>query len=143
MLALARARAARRGAAARVRFECADARTWRPDPGSFDAIVTMFFFDCFTAADVGRIARTLAGGLRPGGQWIYADFAVPARGLARLHARAWTALLYAFFRWETGLDARQIPPSETIIESLGFAAVEQHTFRAGLVRAVAFARRAA
>jgi ubiquinone/menaquinone biosynthesis C-methylase UbiE len=140
MLARARRRARALGAESRVTFEHADARRWRPAAGGFDAIATMFFLDCFTVEDVDRIVSALVPGLRPGGQWLFADFAIPPRGLPRLHARLLVGALYAFFRWRTRIEARALPPSEAILARHGLRAIEWRAYRAGLVRSVRLAR---
>jgi hypothetical protein len=53
--------------------------------------------------------------------WLFADFVLPAGGMARLRARAWLAVLYAFFRAGTGLRTSSLPPSERVLESAGWA----------------------
>ena len=55
-----------------------DARAAAYDPGGFDAVVTLFFLDCFTPKAVRALVGRARAGLRPGGLWIWADFAVPA-----------------------------------------------------------------
>ena len=137
MLALARQRAGSR-AAARVTFDHADARHAAMVPSSCDAIVTQFFLDCFTPAEVDSLVHRLAAALRPGGLWLFADFAMPAHGWPRLQARVWLALLYGFFRAATGLSARKLPPSEAILESVGLRAVASSEFRHGLLRSVVY-----
>jgi SAM-dependent methyltransferase len=123
---------------ARVRFRQVDAVRCPYPAAAFDAVVTLFFLDCFSAdtaaALVGRIARSL----RPGGVWLFADFAEPAGGWARWRARMWLALLYAFFRWQTDLEARRLPPSEALIAAAGLRPIETREFQAGLLRTVLF-----
>jgi ubiquinone/menaquinone biosynthesis C-methylase UbiE len=140
MIARARRRIAGTDNESRVSFERVDARSWRCRPARFDAIVTMFVLDCFTAADVAAIVRSMAPSLRNDGLWLFVDFAVPRSGLGRLHALLWVKTLYAFFRLQTGIDARTLPPSEAILERHGFRRSEVREFRAGLVRSVLFER---
>jgi ubiquinone/menaquinone biosynthesis C-methylase UbiE len=135
--------AARLGAVdrARVTFECADARNVDLGARTFDAVVTMFFFDCFVDVDVQAMVTSLLPRLRPGGMWLFADFAIPPRGLARLHARLVVGALHAFFRWQAGIAARLLPASPAILESTGLHCSAHSTFRAGLVESVVYARR--
>ena len=49
-------------------------------------------------------------------------------------------LLYAFFRWQTGITARQLPPAEAIITSAGFSSHEYQDRHGGMVRTRLFKR---
>jgi SAM-dependent methyltransferase len=143
MVARARERIAGGPAEGRVQFTCADARSLPHEPGAFDAVVTFFFLDCFDEAGVASIVAQVGRSLRPGALWLFADFVEPGRGLARLRAKAWLALLYAFFRWETGLEQRRLPPSERVLERAGWTGTEAAEFQAGLVRSAVYSRGAA
>jgi ubiquinone/menaquinone biosynthesis C-methylase UbiE len=137
MLALAKDRL-RGDARARVTFEHIDARHLDPGAHTYDAVVTMFFLDCFSDRDAETIVSRVRQHLRPGGLWLFADFAIPATGLARLHARLVVAALYRFFRWRADLDARTLPPSEVILERSALSRVAHREFRAGLIRSVVY-----
>lgn len=137
MLARARARLAPADAA-RVTFTCGDARTAGFPPGAHDAVVTLFFLDCFAAAEVAALVSRIHAALRPGACWLFADFALPPRGFRRWRARIWLAGLYAFFRWETGLQARALPPSEASIRAAGFSLEAEEERQLGLLRTVLF-----
>lgn len=139
MLHRARARL-READLGRVRFVKADLLVDPLPDGPFDAVVTCFVLDCFTPEQAGALVRSVAARLEPGARWLWADFRIPARGPLRWRARAWVALLYAFFRWQTGLPARALPPSEDLIAAAGLAPVEGRDFQAGLVRSVLFSR---
>lgn len=137
------ARAERRldaAARARVSFECADVRTAAVAPMAYDAVVTMFVLDCLRPGEVVQLVDRLAGGLRPDGLWLFADFSIPAHGWRRLRAELWVTFLYAFFRWQTGLAIRELPPSEDILCGAGFRVLAGTTFQHGLLRAVLYSR---
>jgi ubiquinone/menaquinone biosynthesis C-methylase UbiE len=136
MIELSRRRVAKSGFASRVTFVQTDVRSWPCPPRRFDAIVTMFFLDCFTAADVDAIVASLTPGLQTGGRWLFVDFAIPGAGLARLYARLLVKTLYAFFRSQTHIEAHALPPAEAILEHHGFRPRVVREFRAGLVRCV-------
>lgn len=140
MLARARARIAGAEAGRRVTFTQADLRTTEFTAQGYDAVVTLFFLDCFDAATTSALVGRVTRALRPDAGWLFADFAVPPRGYPRLRARLWLALLYGFFRWETGLGARELPPSEALIRAAGFTAVETREHQLGLIRTVFFSR---
>lgn len=124
----------------RVTFRCADLLAAELPPARYDAVVTLFFLDCFTPEQTADIVRRIAASLQPGASWLWADFTLPPHGLARLRARAWLALLYTFFRWQTGLPARMLPPAEELIAAAGFACRDRREFQRGLVRSAFFSQ---
>ena len=126
------------GEGTRVAFACADALSFAPEPGAFDAIVTFFFLDCFDAPAVEALVARMGPGLRPGALWLFADFVLPSRGAARLRARAWLAVLYGFFRLGTGLRVAALPPSEAILKRAGWSRVACLDLQRGLVRSAVY-----
>lgn len=139
---LARAEARLDGAARnRVSFECADVRTAAIPEDRYDAVVTMFVLDCFSADEVARLVNRLMVGLRRNGLWLFADFSIPESGWRRLRARLWVSFLYAFFRWRTGLAVRELPPSADILRAAGLSRVDDATLRGGLLRTAVYRAR--
>jgi ubiquinone/menaquinone biosynthesis C-methylase UbiE len=137
------ARAGRRlppGTGDRVTFRCADLLTAELPDKRYDAVVTLFFLDCFTSPQTAGLVRRIAARLRPGALWLWADFTLPPRGLARWRARVWVAVLYFFFRWQTALPARALPPAEALILAAGFRREDERSFQFGLVRAALFSQ---
>lgn len=134
MLDLARARVgeADRG---RVRFYHADARDWRPPPTtpSYDLIVTHFFLDCFTDAELRPLAARLGTFAVPDARWLVSEFRQPTRGPAAWHARAWVGGLYAFFRVATGLHVRRLPDHAAALAAAGFCLKSETLARWGLL----------
>jgi ubiquinone/menaquinone biosynthesis C-methylase UbiE len=128
------------GARGRASFERADLRSYAPAPGAFDAVATLFVLDCFDAGAVASIVERVSAALRPGSLWLFADFVIPARGLARARARAWLSVLYAFFRWETGLRVSSLPPSEEILAAAGWRPERRLDLQCGLIRSAVYRR---
>lgn len=124
----------------RVTFHHLDVLAAPLPPGPYDAVTTMFFLDCFDGRQTRDLIARIAAVLDRDASWLWADFRIPERGVARLWARATVALLYAFFRWETGIAARELPPAEAAIEEAGFDRVDQRDLYAGIVRAARFVR---
>ncbi len=135
MLARAQARV-RPEDVGRIEFECADARAVTLVRGRYDAVVTLFFLDCFSAENVQRLVERVGAALQPGACWLFADFVLPASGWRRWRARAWLGVLYCFFRWQTRLTARELPPSEAILAEAGWREDRRQEFQAGLLRTV-------
>jgi ubiquinone/menaquinone biosynthesis C-methylase UbiE len=140
MIDRARQRTAAAGAGDRVTFECADLRSFVPARGAFDAVATLFVLDCFDADGVASILSRVAPSLRPGARWLFADFVLPAGGLARTRARVWLAVLYAFFQWETGLPVSALPPSEALLQRAGWKQTARLDLNHGLLRSAVFSR---
>jgi SAM-dependent methyltransferase len=138
MLARARARLSN-AAQSRIEFLQADIRACAWPAASFDAVVTLFVLDCFTAPEVAALVERLSPALTADSIWLFSDFALPRSGLARLRARLWLALLYAFFRRCAGISARHLPDSERILERAGFSPIESQRSSAGLFVSAAFA----
>jgi len=128
---------------ARVTLERADVRHWDTGDRSYDAIVTLFFLDCFLERKVEDLVARLTPRLRPGGLWFFADFAIPSAGLARLHALVVVKSLYLFFKWRAGLEAQKLPPSEAILQRAGLTCVAAREFRAGILRSAVYEQEAA
>jgi SAM-dependent methyltransferase len=125
---------------ARVTFECADALTATLPTFAYDGVATVFFLDCFTDEQARVLIGRIANALRPGGTWVFADFAIPPRGPQRIAAHAIVGLLYAFFRWRTGIAARRLPNSEALISEAGLSVVATKSSVLGLFRSVTFRR---
>jgi SAM-dependent methyltransferase len=138
MISRASRRLSAAGALGRVSFERADLRGYSPGPGAFDAVASFFVLDCFDAGTVASIIARVSSALRPGSPWLFADFVLPERGLARARARAWLALLYGFFRWETGLRVSALPPSEAILREAGWRPSRRLELQCGLVRSAVY-----
>jgi len=141
MLARAAARLADPAARARVAFEQADVFSLALPAGRYDAVITLFFLDCFTPDRVGELVGRVRGSLQPGAWWLWADFAWPPRGWRRWRARAMLRLLYIFFRWQTGLPARSLPPAEEILRGAGFALEAERAFQGGFIRSALYRER--
>jgi SAM-dependent methyltransferase len=125
---------------ARVTFECADALTVALPTFAYDGVATVFFLDCFTDDQARVLIGRITNALRPGGTWVFADFAIPTRGPQRIAAHVIVGLLYAFFRWRTGISARRLPESEALILGAGLRVIETRSSVFGLFRSVTFRR---
>ena len=139
MSQLARSVVAELAATDRVEFIEGDARGLDLPPGSIDGVVTQFFLDCFTSTDLDVLIPKIAMTLRPGSPWLFADFGIPERPrLARWRARAWIAVLCAFFRWQAGHALKSLPPMEPLLKKHGFRCEQERSFSWGLLRAAVY-----
>jgi ubiquinone/menaquinone biosynthesis C-methylase UbiE len=130
MIALAQQRA---GHSERIGWFCQDARTIQFPSANYDAVLTMFFLDCFTEPDASRLIRRIAKALHPDALWLISEFAIPKRGWPKWHAQTWIRTMYFFFKVATGLEARSLPPIARLLSEAGMQPVERQQTRAGLI----------
>jgi ubiquinone/menaquinone biosynthesis C-methylase UbiE len=133
MLERARRRANRSGISAQ--WINATIPAWLPPAGSFDAIVSCFFFDCFPRDQLGAMVAALAAGATSDATWLVVDFAMPDRGVAHWRARAIHAAMYRFFRVAARLPARRLTPPDPFLRAHGFQLAGRREFSCGLLRA--------
>jgi SAM-dependent methyltransferase len=119
--------------ACRVKTHLADARFWNPPRTGYDLVVTHFFLDCLTTAEVATLAARLQFYMRPGALWVLSDFAVPAGWLGPFVAQPLIAFLYWAFGLLTGLKIRRLPDYRHALAASGFALIRQQYRLAGLL----------
>lgn len=139
MLSLARSRLSNEDRS-RVDFHCEDVMSSRWKDGTYDAVATLFFLDCFTPAELAALIPKIGRALKSRATWVWADFNMPEKGWRRWRAAIWTGLLYRSFRWLTGLGAGALPPADAMIESHGFRRTEFRTLQAGMIASAVFTR---
>ena len=100
--------------------------------GKVDLIITHFFLDCLTQAEVDALINSLAPHISPDTLWLISDFRLPA-GLLRVPARLSIRALYLAFRLFTGLRITHLPNHETPLKHAGFIRTHQHRKLFGLL----------
>jgi ubiquinone/menaquinone biosynthesis C-methylase UbiE len=115
--------------ASRVNFLRRDISSWTPTAGQYDLIVTHFFLDCFSEDQLGEIVTKLSRAATGNAAWLLADFHVPAQAFARVHARAWLATMYWFFRNAAGIEAWELVDPAPFLRAEGFSLSSQHLSR--------------
>jgi ubiquinone/menaquinone biosynthesis C-methylase UbiE len=123
-----------------VRFLQRDFISWSPPERHYDLLVTHFFLDCFAEVQLTAVVRKLAQAATENACWLLADFCVPSEGAARLHARAWLAVMYRFFRLTAGIDARQLIDPTPFLRDEGFALARQQFYRRGMLKSEVWRR---
>jgi ubiquinone/menaquinone biosynthesis C-methylase UbiE len=118
---------------ARVRFEQVDALTWQPPQTVFDLVVTHFFLDCFRCEELGKLIAKVAASTTDDARWLLADFRLPEHGWRKWRAKTVLTLMYAFFRFTTGLSAAQLTSPSGFLEASGFRLADQQLANFGLV----------
>lgn len=130
-------RALLRGAgkqAARVRAQRVDARAWRPEPeAAYDLVVTHFFLDCLSSAEVGTLAKRVRQAAAEDAIWVVSEFAVPAGWFGALVARPLICGLYWAFGCLTGLKQRRLPEYAMALRMAGFELARRRSWLGGLL----------
>jgi len=124
----------------RVTFRHEDALSAEFDPGVYDAVVTMFFLDCFSTDELQGLIDRVTAALQEDASWLCADFALPLRGWRRWRAALWLRGMYLFFQWQTQLSARRLPPMEGLLRSAGWEVQSRKTLQADLLCSAVFKR---
>lgn len=126
---------------ARVEFIQADLLTWDAPAETFDLIVSHFFLDCFTEAQLRVLVPRIAAAGRGDCVWIVSDFQIPEAGFWELRARVVHKLMYAFFHFATGLPARRLTQPDALLADVGFELARRVTAQRGLLRSDQWVRR--
>jgi trans-aconitate methyltransferase len=116
-----------------VTFLQHDITSWMPHD-RYDLIVTHFVLDCFNVQGVGDIVAKLSQAAAPKATWLLADFRVPEAVFARSHAHAWLAVMYRFFRFVAGIEARDLVDPSPFLRAEGFVLEKEHLFRHGMIK---------
>jgi ubiquinone/menaquinone biosynthesis C-methylase UbiE len=118
----------------RVRFLQRDILNWAPPENHYDLVVTHFLLDCFAEAELAGVVGIIASAAKTDAVWLLADFRLPDRGFARLHARVWLAAMYQFFRLTARIKATELIDPAPYLQAKGFALAHQYLFRGGMLK---------
>ncbi len=116
-----------------VEFIQTEACGYEPPTGAYDVIVTPFFLDCFTAAELDACLPRWLRGLRPGGTLYHVDFVVPHSVWQRRRARSLLWAMHVFFRWQTGLENRQLVDTEAALTRCGLRKQAERISGGGMI----------
>ncbi len=117
----------------RVNAMCVDARELQPENSPYDLVVTHFFLDCLTTAEVESLVHTLRAALSPSARWIVSEFAVPSGWYGQLVARPLIRILYWAFGLLTGLKVRSLPNYRDALRKSGFEMIAERELLGGLL----------
>ncbi len=113
----------------------ADARGYKPAVGAYDVVVTPFFLDCFSLAELKQHLPHWLAALRVGGTLLYVDFIVPQSPWQRPRAKVLLSAMHLFFRWQTGLVNRQLVNIQPLIEQCGLRMESERISGRGMITA--------
>ena len=135
MLQRQRARAKSIHAAEYVDFVQADACGYKPEEGAYDVVVSPFFLDCFSLAELKLYLPHWLAALRVGGVLLHVDFIVPQSRWQRPRAKLLLWAMHLFFRWQTGLVNRQLVDTWPLIAQCGLRMEHEQISGGGMITA--------
>lgn len=103
-----------------------------PLHGPYDLLITHFFLDCLTQADLETLIARITPMLAPKALWVISDFRIPF-GPLRFPARIYIRSLYLAFRILTGLRTTHLPDYATPLAQAGFTRIAHHRSLAGML----------
>lgn len=119
--------------ASRVRTHLADARAWEPENSAYDLVVTHFFLDCLTTAEVTELARKIRAHATPNAVWAVSEFAIPRGWFGWLVAWPLVQGLYLVFFILTGLRVQRLPQYREALTEAGWTRAKEHQLLGGLL----------
>ncbi|MEO8206750.1 MAG: class I SAM-dependent methyltransferase [Chthoniobacterales bacterium] len=122
----------------RVQFRNENVLTAHYENDTYAAVTTLFFLDCFHPEQIQVIIRRVRPALKSNALWLHSDFQIPSSGWQSLRARAWLFVIYAFFRWQTGMTVTSLPSLEIIFSEANFDCKKQTTYQYGFLQSGIF-----
>ena len=119
--------------ATRVHTRQIDARLWQPSGASYDLIVTHFFLDCLSTAEIVDLTRRLKAAVTPATRWALSDFAIPRGSMGRIVGDILIRGLYFGFGILTGLRQKRLPDYRKALEDEGFIQSRSKSYLGGLL----------
>ena len=99
---------------------------------SYDLIVTHFFLDCLTQAELNSLITRVKPTLAPKALWLISDFRIPS-GPMRLPAKFMIRSLYLAFRILTALRTTRLPDHATPLTQAGLTRISRQHHLAGIL----------
>lgn len=105
-------------------------------PRQMDWLMTPFVLDLFSDESLKPFFEALHDRLCPGGWWIWTDFVVKGRvGLPG----AWlVAIMYAFFRLVSGIEAGRLPDTARLFHQFAYQPHHTQSFLRGMVETIVY-----
>ncbi len=115
-------------AAAGVSFHCTDIRNYEVRQ-PYQVLITPFFLDCFTDAELEVLMPELTRMVEPGGIWLFTDF----MRSPILRYRLLTKFMYLFFRVVAGIRAGELPDFDRHFARTGLQMIRSTSWKHGYI----------
>lgn len=102
----------------------------------FHAVITAFFLDLFSPASLRRVIDSVDTSLAPESVWLVSDFIARKAWWQRLLLK----MMYTFFRWCCGIEAKRLPPWERYMTAQGWQVEEEQLLFHGFIKSVRYSR---
>ena len=102
----------------------------------FDVVMTPFVLDNFSEDTTLRIFRKIDEHLIPGGLWLFTDFQLA--GKHQLWQKPLLKMMYFFFRVVCGIEAKQLPGTNTLFNQYNYKQISAKTFFSNFICALVF-----
>lgn len=122
-------------ATAQVDYVHADACGYQPEVGAYDIVVTPFFLDCFSLAELNEHLPHWLAALPVGGVLLHVDFIVPQSPWQRPRAKLLLWAMHHYFRWQTGLANRNLVDTRPVIDQCGLRMESERISGGGMITA--------
>lgn len=107
-----------------------------PAEVQFHAVMTAFYLDLFSSAKLLRVIDKIDASLAPESVWLVSDFIARKVWWQRILLK----VMYTFFRWCCGVEAKQLPPWEQQMTAQGWVVKEEQLFFRGFMKSVRYSR---
>jgi SAM-dependent methyltransferase len=121
---------------AQVRLLHADALVCEPagfPEAPFDLVVSHFFLDCFSEAEIAWLVAHVNGAVEKSALWVVSDFAIPQRKPTRLLGMLVVRGLYLAFGLLTGLRTHHLPDHARAMREAGWVLEDRRELLLGLL----------
>jgi len=108
------------------------------DTDTFDVVITPFFLDLFTSAQLPGISQRLISVLKQKGIWLFTDFHLPPSQPMRTVATLLIRTMYLFFRVVTHISAKKLPNFDLYFPSDTFTLQEKQYFYMNIIQTKIF-----
>jgi len=99
----------------------------------FDLVVTHFFLDCFSEAEIASLLSRVNTATEEHALWVVSEFALPKRNPARLAGKLIIRALYLAFGLLTGLRTRRLPEYGRVMQQTGWILEGRREWLSGLL----------
>lgn len=100
---------------------------------AYDLVITHFFLDCFSVAELQRLIGAIQPHLAAETLWVVSEFAVPSSRVGGWLSRSLIGALYRVFGLFTCLKTRKLPDHAGVLARAGFVRLSYRARVSGLL----------
>lgn len=106
-----------------------------PEQRHYDVVVTHFFLDMFSGAQLNQLITQVSRLLKESGYWIYSDFSNenPKSSFHKLKHRCLLWIMYKFFKYTCGLKCQYLVSTKMFFQNARLKAVQEEWFYSGFI----------